>query len=217
MNEKITTNETKPQGDSGGSSSTSKRISILNEPFGVTVLGGLIILAVTSFVQHIYWKAQEKYLYQQETMKFKLATIDETVRSVDELLSAYGDEFTAYESDFSPAQKHSKDLKLDAASSDWDKDFGLRNLRIQIYFRDDKNITDAWDQVENSDLGTLDCYMDRLGKNKIPTDFDCGSLGLENLRLSAVIAKGRPLVDQTEEDMEKLAKLMDDYARNPPR
>jgi len=146
-------------------------------------------------------------------MKFKLAAIDETIKSVDELLTAEGEEFTAYESDFDRDHKRKVDSELETAEQDWDKGSDLRKLKIQLYFPDSE-IQQAWKRVDD-DLGTLDCYMMRLGTSKLPQGFGCEELGLANLSQNALIAKGRPNIDRTEGDLLRLAKLMVDVARKP--
>jgi hypothetical protein len=205
--------ETKSPIGSAGRFSVAKWLSALNQPFAVTVAGGAIVFLITSYMQQRYWMAQQDYLFKQESMKFRLAAIDETIKAVDQLLSAEAAEFTAYESDFDQDQKQEMDRERETARSDWDKESDLRKLKIQLYFPD-PGIQNAWQKVD-TDLATLDCYMLRLGTRSVPQGFGCEELGLAKLSQNTLIAKGRPYVNQTEDDLQKLAKLMVDWASKP--
>lgn len=213
MSETPATDEIKSPDNHAGGSAVTKWLSMLNQPFAVTVLGGAIVFLVTSYMQQRYWLAQQGYLFQQESLKFKLTAIDETMKSVDELLSAYGAEFNAYNLDFPQEQKQEIDNELTTASNDWDKEFDLRKLRIQLYFPDPK-IQNAWKQVDD-DLGDLDCYMKHLATSNVRQDSGCEELGLAKLSQNVLIAKGRQIIDHTEGDLQNLAKLMVDAASKP--
>lgn len=181
---------------------------MLNQPFVVTVIGGAMVFLVTSCVQQQYWIAQQKYLFQQESIRFKLAAVDETIKSVDQLVSAYSAEFTAYESNFDQDQQAKIDDELDTADKHWDQEFDLRKMRVKVYFPDPE-VQKALDQV-NDDLATLDCYMMRLGTKNVPHGFGCEQLRLTDLAQKDLIVQGRPIIDATQEALQKLARLMID-------
>jgi hypothetical protein len=201
-------NDTDSRETSAKQATISRFLSRLNQPFVVTVIGGAMVFLVTSSIQQRYWTAQQKYLFQQESIRFKLAAVDETIKSVDQLVSAYSAEFTSYDSHFDKGQQRKIDDELEAADKHWDQEFVLRKVRVNVYFPGPE-IQKALGQV-NEDLGTLDCYMMRLGTKDVPPGFGCEELRLNDLSQKDLIAQGRQVIDATQEALQKLARLMID-------
>ncbi len=133
----------------------------LNQPVMVTVIGGLIVFLITSYIQNFYWRSQQKFLRLQQRTEVAEGVVEELAKKVGELRAASASLVGAHEQRYERKQLNEVIDRYDTAQKDWDESEGVLNLRIEIYFAEDSRTNDASARLSKS-LDALDDDVSEL-------------------------------------------------------
>jgi len=123
-----------------------------NKPLPVTVIGGLIVLFVSNYVQGQYWLSQHRFLLSQaradRLWAGSLSAEDEIVKAVARRLTASAMLINAYENDFGETQLLQIVKQHNLMITEWDQSRVVMNLRIATYFTD-KETGNQWQRLRD--------------------------------------------------------------------
>ena len=176
----------------------------LNKPFSVTLVGGLLVLLISTSVQNRYWKSQQLFLADQTLAKQRLdaaiSTQEEMARVVGRLIAANALLVGAHESQLEKKQYTEVIDQHNLLQREWDLNEETLELHMKVYFRTPK-IQQAWLRV-NELLGDLDDKLTELEKFKPSKPSE---------KQDEQIKQCRQTIDDTENSLAGLAQLMSEY------
>ena len=133
----------------------------LNQPVVVTVIGGLIVFLITSYIQNFYWRSQQKFLRLQQRTEVAEGVVEELGKKVGELRAASASLIGAHEQQYEKKQLNEVIDRYNAAQKNWDESEGVLNLRIEIYFAESSQTNEASTRLSKS-LDALDDDISEL-------------------------------------------------------
>ncbi len=124
---------------------------LLNRPFVVTVLGGLLVLGISTWVQNRSWELQQRFLIRQATVTRKVAeaqtTRDDLVKHVGSLLTAEGLIVGAHEARLETKHLLEAIERNGRLREEWDLAEESLRMRVRAYFPD-AAIRRSWEDVQ---------------------------------------------------------------------
>ena len=170
----------------------------LNQPVVVTVLGGLLVFLITSYIQNFYWRSQQKFLRLQQKIEVADGVVEGLAKAVGEIRAASASIIGAHEQHYGKKQLDEVIERYNAAERGWDEGESALNLRIQIYFAPNRQMDDASQRL-SSDLDALDdAVADLLDYSTL----DSGAAHKESIR------KCRDAISKVDGALEQLQSLM---------
>jgi hypothetical protein len=165
----------------------------LNQPLSVTVLGGIIVFLITSFVQQQYAKSQREFEIEQakRTHRIELASTAENqiIQELSKRFTGIAVVAGAYAGHYGKEQYRENVDYYNDSKREWDREQEVLELKVGVYFPD-PGIQKSW----NSLVKRLD-------------NFDTNVVGL-NDRLRGVTTDSQELkkalspIDKTIENIE---------------
>lgn len=174
----------------------------VNKPFGVTVIGGLIIFAVSVTVQNLYWWRQQQFLLDQARIERvwegARTAEEETVKALGRRLAATASVIAAHENGYEFGQHLEAVKRYDTANEEWDEAEETIKFHLADYFPD-QEIKKQWDlltqdlHVSHEDIAYLEEHYKTTDRSRPHDD---------------QIAKCWSEIAKVETDLEKLNRNM---------
>ena len=182
-----------------------------NKPLPVTVIGGLIVLFVTNYVQDRYWLAQQRFLLDQARMnrmwEGSLAALDEIGKAVQKRLAASALLIDAYGNGFEYTQLLQSVKQYNQRIDEWDDARQTIKLRLATYFPDPK-VGEQWQRLRD-DIVELKEGVSQLSEVASRTS-----------ARESQVAICRKFLDKSDADADTLTQSMIAYAESriaPPK
>jgi hypothetical protein len=176
----------------------------LNKPLPVTLVGGILVLLISTFVQERYWKSQQVFLADQTLAKQRLdaavSTQEEMAKVVGRLIAANALLVGAHESQLAKKQYNEVIDQHNLLQREWDLSEETLQLHMTVYFQTPE-IQKAWLDVREL-LGQLD---DEL------SDLEEFTPDKPSEKQTEQIKQCRTTIDETEKGLAMLAQLMSAY------
>ena len=176
----------------------------LNKPFPVTLLGGILVLLISTFVQDRYWITQQEFLADQALAKQRLdasmSTQEEMARTVGRLIAANALLVGAHESQLDKKQYIEVIDQHNLLQREWDLNEETLELHMKVYFQTPE-IQKAWLDLKEL-LGKLDDDL---------TELQTFTPSKPSNRQDEMIKQCRSTIDETEARLAALAQLMSSH------
>ena len=170
----------------------------LNQPVVVTILGGLLVFLITSYVQELYWRSQQRFLSLKQRIEVAESVVESLARSVGKVRAASASIVGGYEQHYGKAQLNEAIEQYNTAEKDWDENEGALNLKIQIYFPENKDLDGASQQLSSS----LDVLDDTVANLLRHSTVDTGGTSDEGAK------KCRDAIAKVDASLERVESLM---------
>jgi len=168
----------------------------VNQPLSA----GVLIVLASTFIQHRYWVAQQRFLMDREDVTVMIETEEQVTGAVGKVLSASAIVVGAHERRFQTEQLNQVIDKYAELQLEWDKGEDLIKRRLRAHFFA-PNVDHEWSLVLDT-LGELDAAIDRL---------DSFGTADSSEPHRDQIARCRELITKTETALARLTRLMTDY------
>jgi hypothetical protein len=195
--------QVRSNGESANASIAKRRglFGLLNQPLPVTLLGGVLVLMISTFVQDRYWMSQQTFLANQTLTRHRLdiaiSTQEEVAKAVGKIISAGALIIGSHENQLGKLQHNAVLDTNNLLQNEWDQNEELLKLHIQMYFQS-SGIQSSWLDVRER-LGALDDEITELEKF---------STGDPSDRHAKQITQSRKAVEDAEDSLGKLLRLM---------
>jgi hypothetical protein len=173
----------------------------LNKPLPVTVVGGVLVLLISTSVQERYWKSQQLFLADQTLAKQRLdaaiSTQEEMAKAVGRLLAANAVLVGAHEAQLERKQYAEVIDQHNLLQREWDLNKKTLDLHMKVNFQTPE-IENAWLGVETI-LGDLDDKLTGLEQFKPDRP---------SKKQTEQIEQCRAAIGEAEKSLANLAQLM---------
>jgi hypothetical protein len=188
---------------------TKSRIRLyrrLNQPLSVTVLGGIIVFLITSFVQQRYATSQQEFLVEQSRRAHRIESASATEK---EIIHALSKRFTgiavvvgAYAGHYGKEQYRDNVDYYTASKREWDREQEVLELKVSTYFSDQR-ILKSWEdlvkKLENFDASTVALNDQFRGITK------------DSTKLKEALASADKEIDSLEIDLKAFSHQLNDF------
>lgn len=179
----------------------------LNQPIVVTIVGGLLVFAVSNEIQNRYWLRQQSYLLDQarvdQTWAASRSAQEEIVRALGKRLAASASVISAHSLQYNLTQHRKTVDHYNEALEEWEVSNEIVKFQLAAYF-DDQRILDQWKSVNfaleqlHSDISDLEEY--------VPAD--------ASTKQDDQISKCNQKIDEIDEQIKTLNRMMHQFAAN---
>jgi hypothetical protein len=122
----------------------------LNQPLSVTVLGGIIVFLITSFVQQQYAKSQQEFQIKQAKRAHRIelasAAENQVIQELSKRFTGIAVVVGAYNEHYSKKQYRDNVDYYNDSKREWDREQEVLELKVSTYFPD-SDILKNWNAL----------------------------------------------------------------------